>query len=68
MCSIPKPKAPTMPEIPQRQPVLMPDGGDPLVRAGLRGQRRLTTSAMIFSKGGSLGSPSVSGPIGSSGL
>ena len=67
MCSAPKPAK--VPDIPIRQPVLIPDNGDPTVRAALKGQRRLTTSAMIFSGSqGTLGAPSVSGPIGSSGL
>jgi hypothetical protein len=55
--------------IPVRQPVLLPDNGDPTVVAGLKNQRRLTTSAMILTgRGGTLGSPTTTGPIGSSGL
>jgi hypothetical protein len=69
MCSAPKVKTPKVQDIPLRQAVLLPDNGDPAVRAGLKGQRRLTTSAMIFAnRGGSLGAPSVSGPIGTSGM
>lgn len=61
MCSAPK--VPKVEKIPVRQPIMLPDGGDPGVRAALRGQRRLTTSAMIFAnRGGSLGAPSISGP------
>lgn len=59
------PKTPKVEKIPVRQPMLLPDNGDPTVRSSLKGQRRLTTSAMIFSnRGGTLGAPSVSGPIG----
>lgn len=69
MCSPPKIKTPKVEKVPVRQPVLLPDNGDPAVRAALKGQRRLTSSAMIFSNaGGSLGAPSVSGPIGSAGM
>lgn len=67
MCSAPK--TPKVQDIPMRQPLLLPDNGDPAVRASLKGQRRLGTSAMIFAgRGGSLGSPSTSGPLGTSGL
>lgn len=67
MCSAPK--TPKVQDIPMRQPVLLPDNGDPAVRGALRGQRRLTTSAMIFAgKNGSLGLPNATGPIGTSGL
>lgn len=54
--------------IPIRQPVLMPDNGDPNVVASLKNQRRLTTSSMILTgKGGSLGSPNIAAPLGSVG-
>jgi hypothetical protein len=67
MCSTPK--TPKVQEIPIRQPVLLPDNGDPSVMAALKDRRRLTSSAMIFSTaGGTLGAPSVSGPIGASGM
>jgi hypothetical protein len=66
MCA---PSTPKVQQVPIRQPVLLPDNGDPSVRAGLTGQRRLTTSAMIFSnKGGTLGMPAVTGPLGASGM
>jgi hypothetical protein len=62
------PKAPTPQPIPVRQPVIFPDNGDPSVIAGLKGQRRLTTSAMILTgKGGTLGSPSTTAPLGVTG-
>ncbi|MFL6728110.1 MAG: hypothetical protein ACJ8FS_16585 [Sphingomicrobium sp.] len=67
MCATPK--SPKLQEIPIRQPVLLPDNGDPTVMAALKDRRRLTSSAMIFSNsGGTLGSPSVSGPIGATGM
>lgn len=55
--------------IPIRQPVLLPDNGDPSVVAGLKNQRRLTSSAMILTgPGGTLGSPTTTGPLGAAGL
>lgn len=67
MC-IGAPKAPKLQPIPIRQPVILPDNGDPSVVAGLKGQKRLTTSAMILTgRGGTLGSPSIAGPLGSPG-
>lgn len=71
MC-IGAPKAPNLAkdptqQIPIRQPVLLPDNGDPSTISALKNQRRLTTSAMILTgAGGTLGTPNVSGPIGSS--
>jgi hypothetical protein len=67
MCSAPK--TPKVQDIPIRQPVLLPDNGDPAVRGALRGSRRLTTSAMIFAgKSGAIGMPTTTGPLGTSGL
>lgn len=69
MCTAPKVKTPKVQDIPIRQPILLPDNGDPSVRNALRNPRRLTTSSMIFAgRGGTLGAPSVTGPIGTSGL
>lgn len=66
MCSAPKP--PKVEKIPIRAAAILPDNGDPTVRTANR-RRRLTSSAMIFSnKGGTLGMPSVSGPIGTGGM
>lgn len=69
MCiGTPKPPASATQPIPIRQPVLMPDNGDPNVLAGLKNPRRLTTSAMILTgKGGTLGSPSIAAPLGNTG-
>ena len=56
-------------DIPIRQPVLMPDGGDPNVVMSLKSRRRLTMGSMIMSgPGGTLGAPSTSSPLGTSGL
>jgi hypothetical protein len=61
MCSAPK--APKVEKIPIHQAMVLPDGGDPAVRAGMRGQRKLNRSAMIFSNSaGTLGSPPVAMP------
>lgn len=57
--------------IPVRQPVLLPDNGDPSVVMTLKNQRRLTGSrAMMLTSGGggTLGSPNTTGPIGVAGL
>jgi hypothetical protein len=60
MCPPKAPKAPKMADIPQRQAAVMPDGGDPSVRMGLRGMHRLTRSAMIFTnQSGTLGMPGI---------
>jgi hypothetical protein len=68
MCA-PSPKTPKVEKIPDRQPLLMPDGGDPLVRASMRGSGKLRTSAMIFAnRSGSLGAPSVATPLGTRGM
>jgi hypothetical protein len=68
MC-IGAPKMPAAPPpIPVRQPVILPDNGDPSVVAGLKNQRRLTTSAMILTgRGGTLGSPGIAAPLGNTG-
>lgn len=66
---VPKQSAAEAQQIPIRQPVLLPDNGDVSVVAGLKNTRRLSTSAMILTgRGGSLGSPTVAAPLGSSGL
>jgi hypothetical protein len=65
MCA---PKTPKVEKIPTRAAMILPDGGDPRARQGAKGRQRLSTSAMIFSKQGTLGAPSVSGPIGTSGM
>lgn len=57
-----KPKAPKVQEIPDRRPSVLPDGGDPSIRALNRNRRRLMPSSMIFTNQGTLGAPSVSTP------
>ena len=57
------PKAPKMKDIavpPQRQAAVLPDGGDPMVRQGLKNMKELSRSTMIFtSASGNLGLPST---------
>ena len=66
MCA---PKTPKVEQIPDRQPLLLPDGGDPGVRMGMRsGSGKLRTSAMIFAnRAGALGAPSIATPLGTRG-
>ena len=63
MC-ISKPKAPTVTPVPDRMASVLPDGGDPAVRATARNRNRMMTSSMIFSNQGTLGAPSTSSPSG----
>lgn len=61
------PKAPSKAEIaasqpPNRMAAVLPDGGDPVVRASLKNARKLAQSSMIFTNAaGTLGMPSVAG-------
>jgi hypothetical protein len=66
MCSTPD--VPKVQDIPIRQMVLMPDGGDPSVIASKRRASRLGPSAMIFAGRQGLSAPSVSGPRSVTGL
>lgn len=61
MC-VSKPKAPKVEPIPDRRASVLPDGGDPAMRALNRNRRRLMPSSMIFTKQGTLGAPSVASP------
>ena len=61
MCAS-KPKAPDVPEIPDRRASVLPDGGDPAIRAMNRNRRRLMPSSMIFTNQGTLGAPSLASP------
>lgn len=61
------PKPPKVEKIPIRAAALLPDNGDPSARSAQRNRQRLTTSAMIFTNQGTLGSPAVSGPLGTTG-
>jgi len=66
MCSVPKP--PKVEKLPVRAAAVLPDNGDPSVRNQSSSRRRLTTSAMILTKQGTLGQPQTSGPMGVTGL
>lgn len=67
MCSTPK--VPKVQDIPMRATAILPDGGDPGVRGGLRAQRQLSTSMMMLAnRGGVLGAPTTSTPLGTGGL
>ena len=59
-----KPKAPKVPKVPDRMASVLPDGGDPAMRAMNRNRRRLMPSAMIFTNQGTLGAPSTASPSG----
>lgn len=61
MC-VSKPKAPKVQPIPDRMAAVLPDRGDPGVRAANRRRRRLSPAAMIFSKWGILGAPKTGAP------
>ena len=57
-----KPKTPKIQDIPIRAAAIMPDGGDPSVRLGLRTRRALSTSAAVLAnRAGPIGSPMTSG-------
>lgn len=58
MC-VGKPKVPKVEPIPDRRAGVVPDQGDPGVRAAFRNRRRMMPSAMIFTNQGTLGMPSV---------
>jgi len=58
MC-IPKPKTPKLTPIPDRKASVLPDQGDPSVRLA---KKRGLNSAMIFTKQGMLGAPSIASP------
>ena len=52
------PKTPDVPQVPQRQPSLSPDGGDTGVRADEQTKRRMGMAASILTTPtGTLGSP-----------
>lgn len=60
MC-IAKPKVPKVTPIPDRRASVLPDGGDPAMRANDRSKRRLTSAAAIYSNQTTLGTPMVTG-------
>ena len=61
MC-ISKPKAPKLEPIPDRRASVLPDGGDPALRAADRSKRRLTSSAAIVANQLTLGQPQTTLP------
>ena len=61
MC-VGKPKVPAVPEIPDRRAAILPDAGDPGVRAAARSKGRMSAASMIFTKQSTLGAPTVSSP------
>lgn len=62
------PKAPKVDPVPIREAARLPDNGDPLVRESTRRQR-LSQQSMIFAGGnGTLGIPSVTSRLGSTGV
>ena len=63
MC-IGKPKVPKVEPIPDRRASVLPDQGDPSVRAAMRNRRKMMPSAMIFTNQGTLGVPSTTAGTG----
>ncbi len=64
-----KPKVPKVQDIPIRAAAMLPDGGDPAVRMGLRAKRSLSMSSSILAnKAGTLALPRVTGPTPSTGM
>jgi hypothetical protein len=64
MCAPKPPKAPKVQPIPDRRASVLPNGGDPSIRASRRNRRATMPSAMIFTNQGTLGAPSITGPRG----
>lgn len=50
---------PKVEPIPDRRAAVLPNGGDPAIRALDRSKRRLTSSAAIFSNQMTLGAPAT---------
>lgn len=61
MC-VSKPKVPKVPDVPDRRAAILPDAGNPAVRATSRNKMRSMASAMIFTKQGTLGVPNTATP------
>ncbi len=61
MC-VSKPKAPKVKPIPDRRASVLPDQGDPGIALARRKRSTMGRSAMIFTKQGILGAPSVAAP------
>ena len=63
MC-ISTPKPPPVTPIPDRRASVMPNGGDPAIRANDRNKRRLTSASAIFSNQQTLGAPATTNVLG----
>jgi hypothetical protein len=61
---ISKPKAPKVEPIPDRRASVLPDGGNPALRAADRSKRRLTSAAAIFTNQATLGAPMTTNVLG----
>lgn len=63
MC-VSKPKMPEVTPIPDRRASVLPNGGDPAIRANDRSKRRLTSASAIFSNQQTLGAPTTTNVLG----
>lgn len=64
MCT---PKPPKIEKVPVRAANVLPNGGDPSVRAADRGRRRVGFSSSTIAGAATLGAPVTSNPLGQSG-
>jgi len=64
MCA---PKPPKVEAVPERAASVLPNGGDPSIRAGDRNKRRGMWSSSVLAQAATLGSPSTSAPLGMTG-
>lgn len=63
MC-VSAPKIPDPAPIPDRRASVLPNGGDPAIRAMDRSKRRLTSAAAIFTNQATLGAPTTTAGLG----
>ena len=63
MC-VSKPRMPEVTPIPDRRASVLPNGGDPAIRANDRSKRRLTSASAIFSNQQTLGAPVTTNVLG----
>ena len=64
MCVPKPPKIPAPTPIPDRRASVLPNGGDPAIRAMDRSKRRLTSASAIFSNQTTLGQPATTNVLG----
>ena len=64
MCA---PKAPKIEKTPERAATVLPNGGDPSVRANDRARRRNGWSSTALMQAATLGMPATSNPLGTTG-